>query len=181
MNQHDRFPTDSLRRGAGMPDITSRCDATVFTDAQADAIRQSQDAFPFSFNRSPFVYSLNVSFPIFNNFQRENAAANANLARADARFNARQQELRVVADVTNAYEDLATQYQAVQLLEQMREFSREALALAQERYRIGSGSYLELSSARNTYEQASLDVVTGIYEFHRFLAVLENAVGRRLR
>lgn len=175
------FTNDSLRQGAGLSPITTQCDAINFTDADADAIRRSNDVFPFAFNRSPLVYSAGLSFPIFNGFVRENNVANASLARIEAQHARRQEELRLISRVSNAYDDVMIQYQAVQLLEQLRESARQALELAQEGYRIGTATYLELSSARRDFEQASAELVTGIFDYHRRLATLELEVGRRLR
>ena len=57
----------------------------------------------------------------------------------------------------------------------------EALDLAQQRYRVGSGTYLELLTARVAADKADADYVTAVYDYHKAIATLENAVGRPLR
>jgi outer membrane protein len=55
------------------------------------------------------------------------------------------------------------------------------LAFAEERYRVGASTFLDVSTSRATYEQAQVDRVNAVYEYHRAFAALENAVGRPLR
>lgn len=179
--QADCFYKDSLRSGAGMPPLPQACDQIVFTDAQAAAIRAGNNAFPFSFTRNPVSYGVSLSLPIFNGFQRENSIQNAALARSDARQTLRQQQLALVTTVTTAYNRLVTDYQLVQLQQRNVSAAREAMALAEERYRLGTAQYSELSIARTTYENASAALISQTYTFHTDFARLENAVGRRLR
>ena len=56
-----------------------------------------------------------------------------------------------------------------------------ALSLAQERYRVGANTFLDVTQSRAEYERAQTDLINAIYEFHRSFAALENAVGRPLR
>jgi outer membrane protein len=172
--------TDSIRAGAG---LTPRgiCDNFVFTPADAQAIREQNDRFPFSYNKSPLQYSVGLSLPIFNGFQREQQIQNANLARNDARYQVRARELQLNTDVTLAFRSLITQYQTVQLNEQNRSAAQQALDLALERYRVGASTFLELTQARSEFEQAGNDLINAIYDFHTFYADLERAVGRPLR
>ena len=93
----------------------------------------------------------------------------------------RAQELRLTADVTAAYRTLETAYQTTQLQEQNARTAGEALRLAQERYRVGATTFVEVSQARDVFTRAEVDRINAIYEYHRAYATLENAVGRRLR
>ncbi len=172
---------DSLRLGAGMSAIG--CDGPLyqFTDADAQAIRDANNAFPFAFTKSPLQYSLNLSLPIFDGFRREQQIENANLARNDARYQLRAQELQMLTEVTSGYRNLLTQYQTVQLQEQNRAAAQQALELAQERYRVGASTFVEVTQARANFEQASNSLINAIYDFHKAYAELERAVGRPLR
>ena len=71
--------------------------------------------------------------------------------------------------------------QAIDIQRRNREASTEALQLAEQRYRVGSGTYIELLDARVEAERAASDYVAAVYEYHRSIAALENAVGRPLR
>ena len=172
---------DSLRRGAGLPSILQQCAAFVFTDAQAASIRDANAQFPLKMTRSPLQFSAQVSLPIFDGFTREQRVQEASASRNDARYRVREQELKLTADVTSAYRNLTTAYQTVRLQEQNSVTAREALALAQERFRVGANTFVDVTQARGDYERAETDRINAIYDYHKAFAALEAAVGRPLR
>ena len=180
-SQASCFTTDSLRRGAGMPAITSKCSAMQFTGAQAQAIRDANKTFPFDFTSSPYNLSLTLSMPLFDRFGREQRLQEAQIARTNAQYDVRRQELQLSADVTSAWMSLQAAYRTVGLQEQNAAAASEALTLAQARYRVGASTFVELVQSRNDYERASTDRIGAIYDYHRAWAALENAVGRPLR
>ena len=57
----------------------------------------------------------------------------------------------------------------------------EALALAEERYRVGATTFVEVAQARADYERAETDRINAVYDYHKAFAALESAVGRPLR
>jgi outer membrane protein len=175
------FTTDSIRRGAGLSSIATRCNTLVFTPEQERLLRDSNAQFPFDFTRSPIDFRVSVSLPIFDGFQREQRVQEAQATRNDARYRLREQELRLTADVTSAFRNLTTAYQTVRLQEQNAQTAREALALAQERFRVGANTFVDVTQARSDYERAETDRINAIYDFHKAFAVLEAAVGRPLR
>ena len=173
---------DSVRTAVGLPSIAGACgSAFTFTDANAAAIRKENQRYPFGFTRDPITFSASLSLPIFNGLQREQRMQEAEANRNDARYNVRATELRLKADVTSGYNNLLTAYEAVQIQTRNSEAAREALALAQERFRVGANTFVDLVQSRADYERAESDRITAIYEFHRAYATLESAVGRPLR
>lgn len=179
--QQSCFTTDSLRRGAGLPSILSACNQIAFTPADEAAIRSGNSQFPFSMSRNPITFGAQLSFDIFNGFQREQRIQEAAVSRNDARYNVRAQELKLTADVTAAYLNLTTAFQTVRLQEQNQAAAREALALAQERFRVGANTFVDVTQSRSEFERAGTDLINAIYDFHKAYAVLESAVGRTLR
>jgi outer membrane protein len=177
------FTTDSLRIGAGLPSIASACNAPrfLFTDSVAAVMRSENSRYPFDFTRDPITFQASLSIPIFNGFQREQRVQEAEANRNDARYNVRAQELRVTAEVNSGYKNLLTAYEAVQIQTQNSAAAREALALAQERFRVGANTFVDLVQSRADYQRAESDRINAIYEFHRAYATLESAVGRPLR
>jgi outer membrane protein len=153
----------------------------VFTEAQASSIRQSNSQYPFNFTRSPLQFSAQLSIPIFDGFSREQRVQEAAATRNDARYRVREQELRLTADVTSAHRNLMTAFQTVRLQEQNVVAAREALALAQERFRVGANTFVDVTQARSDFERAETDRINAIYDFHKAFAALEAAVGRSLR
>lgn len=175
------FTTDSLRRGAGMPAITAQCNAITFTDAQAQSLRDQNSQFPFKFTSNPYSLSLGLSFDLFDGFARETQLEDAASTRQDARYRLRAQELRLTSDVTSGLSTLMVSYRTFQLQEQNAAAARANLQLAQERYRVGLISLVDLQQTRSDFSSAETNRIDALYEFHRSFAALENAVGRPLR
>jgi outer membrane protein len=157
------------------------CTDYVFTPDVAQRLRDRNNTFPFEFQRSPFGVSATLSLPIFDRWNRELSIQQATVQRDDARHARRARELQTTSDVTQAYLNLVTAARTVTLQEQVAARAREELAFAEERYRVGASTFLDVSTSRATYEQAQVDRVNAVYEYHRAFAALENAVGRPLR
>jgi len=168
-----------IRTRVGLPALD--CSSLNFTDADAARIRESNSGWPFGFTRSPFGVSARLSLPIFDNFSREQQVQEAQVQREDARYAVRARELQLNADVTQAYLNLVTAARTVALQEQNATKAREELAFAEERYRVGAATFLDVTTSRGTFEQAQIDRINSIYAYHKAFAALENAVGRPLR
>jgi outer membrane protein len=178
--QADCFSADSIRTRVGLP--SANCASTYqFTPAMADAIRSANKQFPFNFQRSPLALSAQLSLPIFDNFSREERVQQAQVQRDDAIYNVRAKDLALTADVTQAYRTLQTAIQTVALQEQTASKAKEELAFAEERYKVGASTFLDVVTSRGSYEQALIDRVTAVYDYHKAFAALENAVGHPLR
>lgn len=173
--------SEEVRAALGLSNNLAACSGIQFTTEQENSIRQSQSKYPFGFTRNPYGISASLSLPIFNGFQREAQIENANVQRRNAQNSVREQELKVSADVTTAWLTLTTSQQTVALQEQNARTARSALALAQERYRVGSISQVELITSRSDFDRAETDRINAIYEFQRAFVQLEAAVGRPLR
>jgi outer membrane protein TolC len=159
------------------------CTPLAYTQAQGDAILASQQAFPFNFTKNPFSVGFSVSMPVpftdrFNqNLQVSQAEAQAD--DAHLAFVARQLDVRRA--VSQAYYALVTAYQTIGIQDTNRTAANEQLRLATERYRVGSGTFLELLQAQSAQQQAEHDYVNSVYQYHGAVANLEAAVGRSLR
>jgi len=138
-------------------------------------------SFPFNYQKRPYGVSMGVSVPIFNGFQREQNVENARINHDNAEYDLRERELQLTGDITQAFGTLMTALQTVQLQEKTAEAARQALQFAQERYRVGASSFVDLTIARGQFEQAQAARINSVYDYHKALAGLEIAVGRPLR
>lgn len=170
---------NQIRTRVGLPGYD--CNQFAFTDTDAAAIRSANNKFPFSFERSPFGLSARLSLPVFDGFRREQSVQEAQVAREDARHETRGFELKLNANVTEAYLNLVTAARTVALQEQNAAKAREELAFAEERYRVGAAPFLDVATSRATSAQAQIDRVNSVYDYHKAFAALEIAVGRPLR
>lgn len=130
---------------------------------------------------NPLSYQIGVTLPLYDGFQRNVLTAQARAQEDDVRQAIRGRELTVRAEVSAAYRALIAAYQTIALQASNKIAAGEALELATQRYRVGSGSYIELLDARVAAERAEADYVTAVYDYHKAVAALENAVGRPLR
>lgn len=178
------------------------CDALNPTpqrlDSIADVVTAQNDQFPFSFQEQPFQFSIGVSIPVSSPLQvlrpipglgsvakllDPDAALSveqAEAARKDADQQVRALELQLRADISEAYYNLETAHRTVQLQGTNRNRAQEELRLAQERYRLGAGTFLELLDSQTLASQAEVDYINAVYSFHNSIAALEAAVGRPL-
>jgi outer membrane protein len=162
-----------------IPDY-SACPIELTPQERAQAL-SANDVFPFAFTKNPWVISAQLSLPIFDGFTREQRVQEAAAYRSDARYTLRSAELTLTANVTNAYLNLTTAAQTVSIQEQNSRTAREALMLAEERYRVGAATFVEVTQAQADFAQAETDRINAIYDYHQSFAALESAVGGPLR
>lgn len=180
-SQAQCFQQDSIRVRVGLAGADCTGGRFQFSEAQASALRSQNSQFPFRFQRSPLALSAQLTLPIFDNFSREERLQQAQVARDDAMYSVRAKDLALTADVTQAYLTLATGAQTVALQEQNAAKAKEELMYAEERYKVGAATFLDVTTSRGTYEQALIDRVNAVYDYHKAFAALENAIGRPLR
>ena len=157
------------------------CSALAFTPADEQAIRDQNAAYPSHFTRQPFQARLTVTLPIFANLSRPLQVSQAKAQRDDLAEAVRARGLEVRTEVSQAFLTLQTAYRAVSIQDTSRTAAREQLQLATERYRVGSGTFFELLDAQVAQLNAEYDFVSAVYDYHKAVAALEAAVGRRLR
>jgi outer membrane protein len=170
---------DTVGQAAGLP--PRNCGPAGLTPAQMAAIRAGNRQFPFSFINTPRQFTATLSLPIFDGFSRERNVEQAEVDRDNARYNERARELQLTADVGSAYLTLTASVGTVALQEQNTAAAREALSLAEERYRVGAATFVDVTDARAAYERAENDRIGAVYDYHKAFAALESAVGRPLR
>ena len=161
------------------------CSQFVFTAEDEATLRQGLKAqnsvFPFDFTSQPFSARMSVSWPIFTQFSRPLRNSQASAQADDARESVRAWELLVRTAVSRAYYGLMAAHEGIQIQEQSQVAAAEGLTLAQERYRVGSGTFFELLDAQLAAQTAERDYINAVYAYHRSIATLEAAVGRPLR
>jgi outer membrane protein len=150
-------------------------------DPVSNQIRQQNSVFPFRYTGQPFSANLVLSLPIFTGFSRSLRLSQARAQQDDADEEVRARRLAVRSDVQARYLALQTTYQAIAVQAASRDAARDQLRLAQDRYRLGAGTALELSDAQNAVQQAEGGYITSVYDYHKAVAALEAAVGRSLR
>ena len=173
--------TDSIRTRVGLSSLNCASDPRFQWNDQLAAQARASNPGPFSFERAPMSIGARISLPIFDNYQREQSVEQAQSQREDARYAVRARELQLNTDVGQAYLNLVTAARTVEMQEQNAQKAREELTFAEERYRVGAATFLDVITSRSTFVQAQSDRLRAIYTYHQSFAALENAVGRPLR
>ncbi|HEY8196814.1 MAG TPA: TolC family protein [Gemmatimonadales bacterium] len=147
----------------------------------SEQILSQNDPFPIHYRSQPFQAIVALSLPIFTGFSRSLRLSQARAQQDDADEDVRARRLLVRSDVHARYLGLQTAFQAIAVEASSREAARDQLRLAQDRYRLGAGTALELSDAQNAVQQAEGGYINAVYAYHKAVAALEAAVGRPLR
>jgi outer membrane protein len=180
---------NSVRSALGLGGVVSNCftsvglnsSGTALLDPVSQQIRDANNVFPFHYTGQPFQANLRISLPIFTGFSRSLRLSQAKAQEDDADENVRARRLQVRSDVHARMLGLETSYKAIAVQAANREAARDQLRLAQDRYRLGAGTSLEVSDAQNAVQRAEGDYVNAVYDYHKAVAALEAAVGRPLR
>ena len=180
---------NTVRTGLSLGGQTGNCFSAAglidgggaLLDPVAQQIRSQNSVFPFSYTGQPFGANLSVSLPIFTGFCRSLRLSQARAQEDDAEEEVRARRLQVRTDVHSRYLGLETSFRAIAVQGASREAARDQLRLAQDRYRLGAGTALEVSDAQNSVQRAEGDYVNAVYDYHKAIAALEAAVGRPLR
>jgi len=171
---------DSIRAGAGLTPSTS-CAALALAPPDTQAIMKQNNAVPWTFTTAPFQAGVTLSLTVLDGWQRATNLEVAQAQRNDARYRVRAQELAIDQSVTSAYLTLQAAFEAERLARENMEQANLALRLAQEKYRVGSATAVDLSTQRDDYQRAVQQLLASIFDYHRAFAALERAVGRPLR
>ena len=165
----------SAARAGRLPQINTRLNYGRSTQARG------YDAFgEFNPPNRSLNFGLDISLPLFSQFQTSYQIANADAAEIDARETLRQEKLAVESEVRAAVIDLNNAYRTARLAEQKAELSGERLAAAQEEYRIGSVSFFQLQQYADQAAQADRQMLDARFQFANAVVALEERIGKPL-
>jgi outer membrane protein len=153
---------------------------TVVDSVRRD-VRAGNPNFPFGFSSQPMQATLSLSLPLFNGYARERQVEEARVQAEDAELTVRSQELKLRSDLGAGLLSLQTAFRTAQLQEQVVEKANEELRLAQERFRFGVASSVEVTDAQTSLALAEQARIDAIYNYHKSFAALEALVGKPLR
>lgn len=140
--------------------------------------RYDTQLFPGASNVTSVTFSL--SFPLWNNGQREIEVSRARVNRDVARTIREDLERAVRRDVSSAYDGYQTSTAAVGLAKVGVTVAQQNYRMQELRYRSGASTILDLLDAQVNLAQAQADLVQARYDTRLALARLEAILGRRL-
>ena len=186
MQAESRFAScqqqNQINAVAGLPLQTCVDPATAGYESDLRArLEQQNSGWPFDYTRQPLSASMTVSLPIFTGLNRQQQVEQARISRLNAEYQVRSQELAVEVQVESGLRDLETNYQAALMQQRVRETAEEELRLAEERFRFGVTTSMEVVDAQASLAEAERAEIAAIYAFHRSLALLEARLGQPLQ
>jgi outer membrane protein len=124
--------------------------------------------------------AFGIDLPIFTGgrLEAEVAEAKANLEQTRAARDKLTQDIRL--QIQSGHNELLTAIESVKASEHLVAQAREALRLAQVRYRVQIGSFVELTSAETAAANAEARHAEALYKCKMAEAVLNFAAGRRV-
>ena len=139
----------------------------------------------FGLGEGPFAYngrlSFSLSYPVFNNFQREEqvvvakvAEVNAQVALRDTQLGAQQSLTQYIGALRGASQRVAVQVASVAAAE-------EDVRVQQQRYNIGASVLLDLITSQAALATAEQALIQARYDYRIARAELEALIGRDLQ
>jgi outer membrane protein len=139
----------------------------------------------FGLGNDPFSYngrlSFSLSYPVFNNFQREEQVTRAKVAEINAKATFRDTELGAQESLTQYIGALrgASQRVAVQVASVAA--AEEDVRVQQQRYNIGASVLLDLITSQAALATARQALIQARYDYRIARAQLEALIGRDLQ
>jgi outer membrane protein TolC len=124
--------------------------------------------------------NLQLNWPIFNRFQREQSIANAVSSAESADANAAESRRQVLADVTSSLASLEAARLRIGITQTSVQAAREDLRVQQERFRLGAGTIVDVLTSQEALDQAEVDAVNARFDYVRARAELSALIGRPL-
>ena len=138
----------------------------------------------FGIGDDPYNYSgalrLNMSFPLFNQFSREDAIVRADVSRDNAEAQLRDSRLAAQQNLTQYLGALQLAEQRIQIQQASVDAAEEDLRVQQQRYALGASTLLDLLTSQTTLNQARAALISARYDYRVAKAQLETLVGREL-
>ena len=120
---------------------------------------------------------VNVNIPIFNGFLYTAQAKEASIRAKAAAEHQRALKDRIVRDVRTAWLTANTAYQRVTVTQELLKEADLALNLAQDRYRLGLSSIVELTQAQYQQTDAAIGNANARYQYRLALATINYEIG----
>jgi outer membrane protein len=124
--------------------------------------------------------SLQLSWNLFNRFDRELTIAQREATFDVAEATAADERRAVEAELTQRLAELAAARSKIDITATSVAAATEDLRVQQERYRLGASTIVDVLTSQEALNQAEVDVVNARFDYLRAKAQLEALIGRTL-
>lgn len=127
-------------------------------------------------NDTSYEAGINIGIPVFNRNQGNITRATAHVAQAQAKYD--EQWLSLSHKLRDAYENLKTRYEHVQLLQNnVVPGSEQVLETLRSSYEIGKISFYEVLDAQKNWLESKSQYIDALIDFHVASTEIENILG----
>ena len=123
------------------------------------------------------AWGIQGSWDIFDGWRREQQYRQAVAGKRKAEYSLRQTRLEVELQVVNIYSNLIEAVESYEVSSYTVEQSQEDLRLAEERFRVGAGTQLDVITAQVNLATARRDLVDAQVNYAKYLNQMRRAVG----
>jgi len=160
--------------------------ATYLPSLSASYSRSGSGTDPqFGFGSDPYTYSgrlsFQLSYPIFNNFAREEQVVRAKVAEVNAQSAFRDSQLAAVQSLTQNIGAIRSASQRVAIQAASVAAAKEDVRVQQQRYNIGASTLLDLITSQAALATAEQALIQARYDYRIARAQLEALIGRDLQ
>jgi outer membrane protein len=133
---------------------------------------------PFAYTQS---FGIRMSYPLFNNFQREDALTRARVQEENADAALRDARLAAQQNIIQQLGTLRTAEERIQIQQASVAAAAEDLRVQQQRYTLGASTLLDLLTSQSTLTQARAQLIQARQDYRLARAQIEATIGRDLR
>jgi outer membrane protein len=124
--------------------------------------------------------SLQLSWNLFNRFDRELAITQREASYEFAEATAEDERRAVQAELTQRLAELDAARSKIDITQTSVVAATEDLRVQQERYRLGASTIVDVLTSQEALDQAEVNVVTARFDYLRARAQIEALIGRTL-
>jgi outer membrane protein len=127
------------------------------------------------------TFQFSASYPLFNNYQRENALTQAKVAKDNADAALRDARFAVQADLVQQLASMRAAQERIQIQQASVTSAEEDLRVQQQRYALGASTLLDLLTSQTTLGQQRALLIQARQDYRIARAELEALIGRDLQ
>jgi outer membrane protein len=131
--------------------------------------------------RQTNTWSVNLSYPLFNNFQREDAVVRAQVARDNADAQLRDAQLLARQNIVQQLGALRTAEERIMIQQASVAAAEEDLRVQQQRYQLGASTLLDLLTSQTALNSARSALIQARLDYRVARAQIEATIGRDLQ
>ena len=124
--------------------------------------------------------SMGVQFPIFNRWQVQTGINKAKIQLQDARYRYESEVLDLQKSIQQYHTEAVAARDNYRSAVESVASSEEAFRFAEERFRVGTGTALEMQEARNQLYEATAEMVSSKYVLIFYVKILDFYMGREI-